>query len=735
MTPNFSLHLSADGLRLSYLAAAGWQNVGAADVSAPDLAAQLADLQRKANDLSRGDFRTKLVLPEDQIRYLSFAAENFSRAACRSAAAEALDGATPYEIEELLFDTFLQDGLCHVAAVARETLEEAEAFAAAHGFGPVCFVAEGSAHALDWEPFFGPTANVAAARQGETADAGPNVAASDRAAMTVPHRQGTAGAEADTPLFTSRREPASATPEPLAAARGVIAQATPRYSVAGLAEPAAAFTRKSGSNVSEKPSAETAIAAPPPQRRMSPVSEAERLTVFGARHADENTPRRGGNRRLIAASLLLLGLAAGAWSAGLLPSPLSGLMDGKTASSGTAPKAQFTSPIEPLASDKQLFELKQQPLVELEKVLPVRATLTDEDSAVLDALASPLRPDPDQPLKSEPAQAERKISGVWVQSPSLADTPQAIDLAGLYVSRTAPVETARGVARLPDVPPQSFDLALAAPETPGVTRAPSGQEAPFIVTPAPSTTGNPNGSAAFPDARPSEPAAAASGPSAAAEDPRFAGLAGLRPRIRPQADTAEPETVVSQPPRPELAAFRPRMRATTEGDTGLTSASLVPLDGTPASAGGAAAASTAFASATERAIAQSPRPDARPSNFGQIVTSSRSIASTATAPSAAPAPVRTASVAPQRVAPSIPSSTSARRESTIKNAINLRKINLIGVYGKPSDRRALVRLANGRYEKVQVGDRIDGGRISAIGDDELRYQKSGRNMVLKMPQG
>jgi hypothetical protein len=61
-------------------------------------------------------------------------------------------------------------------------------------------------------------------------------------------------------------------------------------------------------------------------------------------------------------------------------------------------------------------------------------------------------------------------------------------------------------------------------------------------------------------------------------------------------------------------------------------------------------------------------------------------------------------------------------------------LNLIGVYGKPSDRRALVRLGNGRYQKVVVGDRIDGGRVSAIGDNELRYTKRGRDLVLKMPR-
>ena len=69
------------------------------------------------------------------------------------------------------------------------------------------------------------------------------------------------------------------------------------------------------------------------------------------------------------------------------------------------------------------------------------------------------------------------------------------------------------------------------------------------------------------------------------------------------------------------------------------------------------------------------------------------------------------------------------------NAINLRQVNLIGVYGTPSNRRALVRLPSGRYKKVKVGDSVDGGRVVAIGDSELRYQKGGRNHTLSIPSG
>jgi Tfp pilus assembly protein PilP len=91
-------------------------------------------------------------------------------------------------------------------------------------------------------------------------------------------------------------------------------------------------------------------------------------------------------------------------------------------------------------------------------------------------------------------------------------------------------------------------------------------------------------------------------------------------------------------------------------------------------------------------------------------------------------------VAAARV-PSIPSRASVTRAATEENVLRLNAVNLIGVYGSSSDRRALVRLRNGRYVKVEVGDRVDGGRVAAIGDDELRYVKGGRNITLKMPRG
>ena len=85
--------------------------------------------------------------------------------------------------------------------------------------------------------------------------------------------------------------------------------------------------------------------------------------------------------------------------------------------------------------------------------------------------------------------------------------------------------------------------------------------------------------------------------------------------------------------------------------------------------------------------------------------------------------------------PTGPISRGVAAAATDENAINLRQINLIGVYGRPSDRRALVRLANGRYVRVGVGDRLDGGRVAAINDSTLNYVKSGRTHTLEIPSG
>ena len=82
-----------------------------------------------------------------------------------------------------------------------------------------------------------------------------------------------------------------------------------------------------------------------------------------------------------------------------------------------------------------------------------------------------------------------------------------------------------------------------------------------------------------------------------------------------------------------------------------------------------------------------------------------------------------------------PTAASVAREATQKNALDLSRISLIGLYGTPSNRRALVRMPNGRFFKLQVGDRIDGGRVIAIGESQMTYQKGNRPITLSLLKG
>lgn len=137
-------------------------------------------------------------------------------------------------------------------------------------------------------------------------------------------------------------------------------------------------------------------------------------------------------------------------------------------------------------------------------------------------------------------------------------------------------------------------------------------------------------------------------------------------------------------------------------------------------------------SPTELAVLTSLQPTHRPADFDKIVEKTSITLATAKAVTsdeteADDEPAETATL-------NLPTRASVAKQATIKNVINPSALNLIGVYGTPAKRRALLRLPSGRYVKVEIGDRVDGGRIAGIDVDSLSYVKSGRNRVLKIPQ-
>ncbi|CAM5499345.1 hypothetical protein FALB51S_03699 [Frigidibacter albus] len=158
MKPAFALNLSPDGISLLHRTSRGWLVVGAVALDDPDMPAALGYLRKTALGLAPRGFATKLILPASQILYTAVEAPGPDAANRRRQIARALEGRTPYAAGDLVFDWSGTGGRVNVAVVARETLEEAEAFALEHRFNPVSFVAIPEDGAFAGEPFFGQTA-------------------------------------------------------------------------------------------------------------------------------------------------------------------------------------------------------------------------------------------------------------------------------------------------------------------------------------------------------------------------------------------------------------------------------------------------------------------------------------------------------------------------------------------------------------------------------------------------
>ncbi|WP_298857628.1 hypothetical protein [uncultured Sulfitobacter sp.] len=526
-------------------------------------------------------------------------------------------------------------------------------------------------------------------------------------------------------------------------------------STAAAAAPVAAAARSIGGFLSRrKPRTGPAAPLPAPTSAAPAVgTEAERMTVFGARNGQV-----GGKPRflgLIMTVILLVFLAGvAAWAAVFLDDGIASLIKkDKTRATASAPENQINPEVIRTPDGIDPAQTDTTADVQIAALDPV---LSAEETAVVDAAQNP-RPDPQVPVITEAEAAARyAVTGIWPLAPTtpLSD-PDTVD-APVYRSGIDPVSGAADAFALPA--PQEIDtgVQLAAAISPPPFGQRTAKDAAGLIIPTPTGVVTPEGYTLFSASPPLKPPATlarfAAQPTVTAPQATSA-LAALRPQNRPLGLSERSERAqLGGVSRGELAAFRPALRprsiqerakeadedalkaaeqdearakaAAESAAAAAAAALLVPT--TPTAP--AAAPTPAPIVATRFATAQSKRPDTRPRNFSRIVKRAQRAA-----PKQETRVAAAASVAPRTVKPSLPSKASVARSATVKNAINLRKVNLIGIYGKPSSRRALVRLGNGRYQKVKVGDRIDGGRVASISNSELRYSKSGRNVVLKMP--
>ena len=311
-------------------------------------------------------------------------------------------------------------------------------------------------------------------------------------------------------------------------------------------------------------------------------------------------------------------------------------------------------------------------------------------------------------LTPQQARTAYAATGIWQRAPQPGAAPRTQALETTYIASIDPKLPALDAVALPDIPASRKDLRLPSQSLPAHPQSRFTVDARGLVLPSKEGTLNPDGVSVFSGAPPRKPPARGTRVPRVAQPEPDARLAHQRARARPSNLIASGEKArLGGRTRVEMAALRPRARP------------IAPQ-----------AEPTVNDSPTAQAVASSLRPDHRPRNFATTVALARVVT-----PNRSQAAAAAAAVAPrQTVTPRIPTRASVAKQATVRNAINLRRISLIGVYGSPSKRRALVRLRSGRYVKVQIGDRIDGGKVAAIGENTLNYIKGGRNISLKMPK-
>ena len=759
MKPAFALSLSFEGITLLHRAAGGWRKVGAVALDAPDLAAALRGLRKDALRLEP-DLQCKLILPNEQIRYLSVETGPFKGETRHALIEQEVAAATPYELDELTYDTSPDGEVTHVAAVARETLDEAEAFATEHGFNPVSFVAVPGDNSFLGEPFFGP-ASTTRDLVGDEAVEPDGIAVVVIGPAVFPDTEPPAPPTVEAPAalaisFSSRRAKPDTEPAETETAPPVVATPThppdqeapppfetdvppvppaesaPTPSGAEIAVETGFSSRRAPPSDAPRPVTEempvTAFAAAERPDQV-PRTEAERLTIFGARSGGI-----GGKPRYLGVILtvgLLLFLAAVAAFASLFTEGgLTGLFRDPDPLA-TPPAAAIEAPTAGTASDATPEQAVPQAPASIDEdpeelVAPQDAPelpgLSGTDSAVLEALRVEPQQVEDLDYEPEPSGTEA-VELALSEAPEPPEVPGLIGLNDLFVASIDRTDLFQDAVALPPV--AGFDTD-AAPDgsAPSATPGQSFDLDPRgLVEATPDGTVNPDGVLVY-AGRPSKvpPAPPVRFEAPPEVDVAQQRLASVRPKLRP-GDLVEQSERSQFGGRSlsELAGLRPKARPASLQEQ------LAALQDEAAEDGAQAVSPLAVATAR--------KPRLRPEKLAAAAAASSSnLGSTAGLNRSADAD-DSGSFAAATVKPKAPSPTSVARQATLDNAINLRNLNLIGVYGTPANRRALVRLPSGRYKKVKVGDSIDGGRITAIGDSELRYQKGSRNLTLRIPSG
>ena len=858
MTPNFALSLSFEGIRLLQRGADGWLLVDEVALDDADLGAALARIKERAAQLDPSPLRTKLLIPNDQIRYLALDNPRADEDDIRAS----LDGATPYALDDLVFDYSRGGGRTYVAAIARETLDEAEGFAAGYGFNPVSFAAVPDAFTFVGEAFFGRTSAAASLLTdgqtierdvnavvvvGRVADPEPEPELEPevveeppvveqevaKEAVVEPTEEAQAEAEqvelefdidldidlsaieetpapveaepeaapepaeeseepAEPVVFSSRARTSDATtptlttgdkatatiqpritptitptvgipPAPSDLDAAPVFAATPRTiptetkqedktsplapvmaaaasAKTALADGLTALNDRRKARRTEKDAERDAAALAKLEAKAQevvaeldgdaePADEKVRLTIFGARRkAQAKAIKRPKYVFAILMALLLTFLLAVAIWSSTLENGIAGLFGGSDVTVAT------------LDADN--------PAPEDEAAADLGDAMSDVDIAIENLTQDgALLPPTDLPLGQvlSPAEAQRlyAATGVWQRAPTFPYTPKIETTDGVTIAAIDPVTFGTDAVALPSITAMQPDLSVVSPLAPPAAGTEFDRDANGNIRATEAGTVLPTGITVFaatatttrPIARPDGIAPNPEAAPTTNPDLVTAGgvsLASLRPRSRPDnlAENIERDTLGGYTAS-ELAALRPRARPDNLVIVAPEPAPLpIPEADVDAIAAAIAAAAPPdlTAGASQYAVSSSPLPISRPRNFDRIVT-----ATAASLQSEPEASAPTDASATMRPTGSVPGGVA--RAATENNVLTMRDIALIGIAGSSSSRIALVRMGNGRIVSVRVGDTLDGGRVTAIGESVLNYEKRGRVVSLEMPRG
>ena len=753
MTINFTLSLSSNGVCLFQRVPSGWHFVGKTAVDVPNLAAAITQLRADAARLDPKYTQVKLLIPNTQIKYITLETAQTDLKSVMNA----LENSTPYSMDELVIDFDRNGGRTYIAAVARETLKEAQDFAVEHGFIPVAFTAVAAPLTFKSEVFFGPAfgsnSDVAIIRDTHPfiqtgiaiippdPDAAPLFTPRPRMAdpasikpvqppMIAQEQNSKKNNTAEDKTFFNAPPPAIPKTtahinvvqvsklgiEPITVSVPLPVVDPDPAQIANTLLEADDLAKQGGFSTSRKIAAP--LATPTRVRPAATQSKNKKLEDFATKQAQPI----GGKPRflglMLTAILIIFMAIVWLWASTLSEENLANWFGFKTGAIVEVADVTQTT----------IAPVIQKTIV----VVPAAAKTT-----------SPALPQLRENVAGKvlsPAQADRiyAATGVWQRSPRLPLEPRLDSIAPEFPKPTS-ASLSFKLQEMPLIASILPDLTIVAPVNPlapgidfeldknGLVRAtPEGALTPqgiLVYLSAPPLT---------PPLRPDFSFFPVQNTSTFAQTKAgTVSLSGLRPSLRPEDLTPNNSTAKIKE-NSVLAFYRPKAR--TAGLILAFPALTNPPDITRINAAiDIAVQGSRSETLIESTVQASIRPDIRPRNFARVVARARDVQAQRTA-RATVAELDVATLdTPERSSGNTAGDVALA--ATLDNAIRLRDVNLIGVYGRPNNRRALVRLGNGRYVKVEIGSNLDGGYVKAIGDNALSYVKSGETIALKLPSG